>query len=672
MLTVVPWSHHLSLPLENEDKREREEGEEGEGKRGRDNKKMMGPWDHPLVPLVSTLVDLPPAPHGKTLWVYDLEVFPDHVLVVLSDGRTWREYTEFTFPDLAEFLNDPGLALAGFNNHAYDDLILRHLVAHPDCTAAEVYRLSNRIINPQEPEETDANFQLQYADKPWGYSIDVFQLLNGKGSLKEWACREGFERVAESPVDFQVPVPDDQIGAIRDYCRNDVLCTLRLLQQHWHLVTLRTTLAERFRLGWRVYCLSEPKLAQHTFLTLHQQRTRESVARVRSAAQAHPNNLAREFSLPQIISRRVAFTTPPFQALLDHLRRGLAIGDEKGTAWSLACPGLDLTKPLDLAGRQFQFGVGGLHSVDGPGIVVSTDSEALIDLDVTSYYPAIIITEGLHPQHLGPAFVADLAMLRDQRVAAKRAGDKAVADALKIVINSTFGKLNDAWSPLRSIPDALRVTINGQLFLLMLIEALQAAGAEIVSANTDGVTIRWQRNAVDQYLPGIIATWQQITAMELERTDFVRLCRRDVNSYIALTAAGTVKSKGAFNPESGKGDGAVIKRAVEAYLLHGTDPGATIDAESDITAFLFYQRVKNGGDLFHGDTRLGKTARWYATTTGPAIRRQNPTGTWATIPQGHQARLALDIAGWTRANLIDLDRAHYVAEAWKHIEEIIR
>ena len=39
-------------------------------------------------------VDLPPAPHGKRLWVYDCEVFPNAFLAIFSDGREWRTFTD--------------------------------------------------------------------------------------------------------------------------------------------------------------------------------------------------------------------------------------------------------------------------------------------------------------------------------------------------------------------------------------------------------------------------------------------------------------------------------------------------------------------------------------------------------------------------------------------------
>jgi len=433
------------------------------------------------------------------------------------------------------------------------------------------------------------------------------------------------------------------------------------------LVELRTTLLERFDLGWRAYHLSEAQLAQHTLLTLQRQRSGLSVSQLRAAARDNPANNCTSFAIRDLLSPRIVFSTPPFQHLHAQLCDGTVSTEHGG---SLHLPALDARQTLPLAGTSFAIGIGGLHSVDTSGILTADATTALIDLDVVSYYPSIIIHEGIFPTQLGPSFVSDLALLRDQRMAAKRAGDTVTSTALKIVLNSAYGKLNDQHSPLRSLPDAYRVTITGQCFLLMLIERLHLAGAEILSANTDGVTIRWTPTAVTERLPGLLADWSSTTGMELERTDFVRLCRRDVNSYLALTTAGTVKSKGAFNPDSGKGDGQVIKRAAEGWLLRGINPAQTIDSTTDVTSFLFYQRAKNGGMICHGDSDIGGIARWYASLTGDPIRRRNPNGSWTTIPHGRAGQLAMDISGWTCASLTGLDRQHYIDEAWKLIHDI--
>ncbi len=609
---------------------------------------------------------LGPGPGGTEVWVYDCEVFSNWFLCLMTDGRSWRRFDSESIPELVAVIQNRSLTLAGFNSSGYDDRILLSLVQDPGSSTAAIHQRSQRIIAGDDGPLRTPSLP---AELPWGCSIDVLQLLNGRGSLKEWSCRMGFPMVADSPADFLKPCPPGLMAGVEAYCRTDVENTQRLLQAHWPLVELRTRLAARFDLDRRIYALTEPRLAQHTLLELHQRRTGMTPGAARAAALANPDNALQSLPLDRLISGRVSFATEPFQQLLGLVRRGTAVGDAEGRTWSIALPDGSSLDAVALAGTTVALGIGGLHSIDVPGIHQATDEVALIDLDVTSYYPAIIITEGLYPRHLGPGFVEDLALLREERLAAKRAGDKATADALKIVLNSTYGKLNDRWSPLRSVPDALRVSITGQWFLLMLIEQLDAIGASILSANTDGVTIKLASAGMPA-LQRVIAHWQERTGMALERTDFARLCRRDVNSYVARTVNGKVRTKGAFNAESGKGDGLVIKRAATAYLLDGIDPQATVAAEQDPAAFLFYQRAKNGGELFHGETAMPPTVRWYASRGGEPMRRQNPNGSWAILPHGQGTTLALDISGWRRPSLVALDLGHYVDEAWRLIHDV--
>jgi hypothetical protein len=601
-----------------------------------------------------------------SLWVYDCEVFPNRFLFRAYGGpaNDWRRFDETNLRGLATFVNDTRKVFAGFNNHAYDDILVATLArAGTTQTAKDIKALSDRIIEPKTEADREANFKVQYSRKPWAYSIDVFQLLNGKGSLKEWECRIGFPTVAETPADFDKDLPDDMLGKVGEYCENDVKATAEILTERWPLVELRKNLRDRFELGNRVYTLSEQGLAQHTVLTLHKDRTQETSGDVRKEADEAPENTADRFDLPRLISDRVEYGTDSMRDFLARVRQGAITKGDDGK-WSIAFPGHPEDGTHNLAGCKVSLGVGGLHTVDEPGIFRADGNTSIVDLDVTSYYPSFIIGEGIYPSQLGPEFVTDFAKIRDQRIAAKRAGDKTTSEALKIVLNATFGKLNDRWSPIRSTSNAFKVTLNGQFFILMLMEALHAAGFEVLSANTDGVTLRGTKLACGDPLARIVAAWEAKTGLNLERTDYASLYRRDVNAYVAVSTSGKVKTKGPFNPESGKGDGSIIRDAAVAYLVHGTDPAETVAQCQDVASFLFYQRAKNGGDLYHGETRIGKTARWYAATDGQAIVRRNPNGTLATIPNGHRAALALDIRGWDRrTNMANLDTEHYIGAA---------
>jgi DNA polymerase elongation subunit (family B) len=65
---------------------------------------------------------------------------------------------------------------------------------------------------------------------------------------------------------------------------------------------------------------------------------------------------------------------------------------------------------------------------------------------------------------------------------AKKVGKDTEAYVLKILVNSVFGKTLFEHHWLYDPLVGLRVTINGQLYMLMLIEKLTLAGFKVISA----------------------------------------------------------------------------------------------------------------------------------------------------------------------------------------------
>jgi hypothetical protein len=108
-------------------------------------------------------------------------------------------------------------------------------------------------------------------------------------------------------------------------------------------------------------------------------------------------------------------------------------------------------------------GIGGLHSSEQRQALVSDSDHVLIDRDVTSYYPAIILEGNLSPLHLRErdAFIRVFRSIVQRRVEAKKKGDSVVANALKIVANGSFGKLGSRYSVLYSPHLMIQVTLTG-------------------------------------------------------------------------------------------------------------------------------------------------------------------------------------------------------------------
>jgi hypothetical protein len=212
----------------------------------------------------------------------------------------------------------------------------------------------------------------------------------------------------------------------------------------------------------------------------------------------------------------------------------------------------------------------------------------------------------------------------------------------------------------------------------MLIESLTThGGCSIVSANTDGVTIRCRRDNLVR-MRELCREWQDRTKMELEEVEYARIFRRDVNNYIAITTAGKIKYKGATNQESGKGDLAIVKEACEKYLLEDVPPCVTIMNGIDNNEwqkFISYLSTKNGAIMEWNGEMIGKRCRWLHTTDGHPLRRHNKAtekraAIVALVPNCTKVSLFNDATGRIRLSDLNLDVEFYEKAAWDLIDSL--
>jgi hypothetical protein len=267
----------------------------------------------------------------------------------------------------------------------------------------------------------------------------------------------------------------------------------------------------------------------------------------------------------------------------------------------------------------YKVGSGGLHSQEKKQVMMSDDDFAILDRDVTSYYPNVILGQHLAPDHLGSDFLTVYESIYRRRIAAKNSGDKNVSETLKIVLNGSFGKFGSPFSVLYSPKLLIQTTMTGQLAALMLIERLEGVHMQVVSANTDGIVAKVPRVRRSDY-EAIVSEWERETGFGTEETEYKALYSRDVNNYIAITTDGKVKTKGDF-AECGRGlpgamgmkknpTGSIIRDAVVSYLKDGVPIEATVYEASDFRRFVSVRRVNNGGAM-KGDKYIGKAIRWY-------------------------------------------------------------
>lgn len=192
-----------------------------------------------------------------------------------------------------------------------------------------------------------------------------------------------------------------------------------------------------------------------------------------------------------------------------------------------------------------------------------------------------MLTLRIKPKHLLSDILNVLEHIVIKRIAYKKSGDKSNADILKIVINSLYGKLGFEYSWLLDLKAMYQVTINGQLDLLMLIEAIEDIdGCTVISANTDGIVTKVKDNVIEEY-KDICLKFSKYINIGGEFTEYLKYVRTTVNDYITIKLNGDVKTKGDFvsDIEIDKGyyAPAIAKTLYEYYVNDNHDIDSIIN-----------------------------------------------------------------------------------------------
>ena len=228
--------------------------------------------------------------------------------------------------------------------------------------------------------------------------------------------------------------------------------------------------------------------------------------------------------------------------------------------------------------------------------------------DVASYYPHLMTIYGYTSRNIPSPEV--FSEVLESRMKAKAAGDTATANALKLVVNTTYGaslnKYNDLYDPLQG----RSTCISGQLFLLEMAQRLykEVADLRIVQLNTDGIMIEFDDSQYPQ-VQEILAEWQQRTGFELEEDCISQIAQKDVNNYVEVQPSGKFKCKGgylvrgispagAFNVNN---NATIVAKALVEYFVHNTPPEDTISACDDIFQF---QIIAKAGAKYRGAYHL--------------------------------------------------------------------
>jgi hypothetical protein len=550
-----------------------------------------------------TIEDLVQARILRQELVLDSEVYFNYFLSVFKNIETGKiAYVEMQEGQALDTQKLKWLleafTIVTFNGINYD-LPINEL-AVGGCTCAQLKQASDKII-VEEMRGKDVRRLMKVKGLKVDH-IDLIEVAPLFGSLKTYAGRQHARKMQDLPFHPATVLSPAQIAITRWYCVNDTDNTVLLRKTLDDQIELRYALSNEYKVDLR--SKSDAQIAEAVMSSELERRTK-----IRPKKPTIEMGTVFRYKTPGFLQ----FNSPIMQLVLRTVQQAKLVVDHTG---SIAMPEEIKALHIDINGSVYSLGIGGLHSTESTIAYVSGAEYVLIDKDVTSFYPFIILGQGMYPEHLGPEFLHVYRNIVNKRLSAKSAGIKSVAESLKIVINGSYGKFGSQYSILYAPNFLVQTTLTGQLAMLMLIERFELAGIHVVSANTDGIVMRCRRD-MQHILDAITAQWEVDTSYQTEETRYLALYSRDVNNYIAIKEKfdkinkqwtgkpDGIKSKGAYaNPWSSTENKAmwlhknptttICVEAVEQFLVYGTSVSHTIMQSRDLTKFLTVRSVKGG------------------------------------------------------------------------------
>lgn len=595
----------------------------------------------------------------EEIYIFDCEVFAHDWLFVFKEIATGEYIVIHNDNDAVVAFMERNPFLGGFNNKHYDNFILKGVMC--GLTPEQIKEINDLII-VEEVNGWDIPVLREY--RVYFDSFDLMDDCQVGLSLKAIEAHLGIP-IEETEVDFNIThrLSEKELQETIYYCKYDVDATEKLYHLRQAYLKNKVTLGKARNLTDRqAMYMTNAKL---TSVYLKAQKPEK------------PWNDERNYQYPEKLLRQ--YIPQEVFDFFDRMKDDRIPNDELFSSKLEIMVGVC---PCTIA-------YGGIHGAIPTYVEEATETRTIRNKDVASYYPHLMTLMGYCSRNMpSPKMFEDTL---EERVAAKKAGDKATANALKLVLNTTYGAMlngkdgtafNDLYDPLMG----RSVCISGQLFLLELSEHLiaECPTLKIIQLNTDGIMVSFDHEDEAKYQE-ITQEWQDRTGFELEE-DFIRkIVQKDVNNYVEVPADGGepkvkggqlvrgIAPAGAFNINN---NAVVVARAIKQYFIDGTPPEETIATSENILDFQLI--AKAGGKYSQCYHLVGgekvivqKVNRIYAVSDkskGTVYKTHAVTGRDAKVA-GLPTHCAID--NNNNLSIEAVDRKWYVKLAKKYINDFL-
>ena len=580
---------------------------------------------------------------------YDVECFKYDWIVVFKDKETGT-YTVIHNDNeaLKMSLSDEAIYV-GFNSKHYDQFIIKAIAA--DFTPTEIKQVNDYIIGGGQGWEYQALRDIYFSFQ----NVDIRDDMQVGLSLKAIEGHMGLP-IRESNVDFNIgrPLTREELEEIITYCKYDVDTTEKLIDLR------KDYLKNKIQVG-NMAGISEVKALSMTNAKL--------TAEILNASRKEHND-EREYKYPENLKRE--YIPDEVFAFFDRLSdKSISDDDIFSEKLELAIGECPIT-----------IGYGGIHGAIPNYIVEESKHRGIVNKDVGSYYPHLMTICGYTSRNIPSAETFQSVL--DKRMTAKKAGDKATANALKLVVNTTYGAMLNQFNELYDPLMGRSVCISGQLYLLELAVHLHrdVEGLKIIQINTDGIMVECDKVLIRE-IDIICEEWQKRTGFTLEEDKVAKIVQKDVNNYIEVQDDKSVKIKGGYLVRGISTVGSfnvnntckILAEALKEYFVNDVAPEDTINNCDDIFKFQMIAKAgskyKEAYQLVDGEkVSVQKTNRVYATTDKRlgTLYKVNEDGAVAKIESLPEHCI---IDNENQLNIKDIDKSFYIELAKKRINDFL-
>lgn len=649
-------------------------------------------------------------------WVMDYETLVDCFIGVFESHQTEdrREFVCYKYRnDYAELKDFLQLNVENhefhfsFNGLAFDAQVTQFIIESDfydltgDEIGKEVYKFVQNNIIPQQSNRPFPKFPY----REWEIAVkqvDLFKLNHwdnpAKSSSLKWIQYSmDWHNIQEMPIHHTTSIQtEEQLNTVLAYCVNDVKSTKQIFLLSKSQIRLRNTLTQEYNIN--LYSASEPRISKEIFAYF----LSNSLGIPKKELRTYKTRRT-EIIVDDIILPYVSFKTPDLQNILSEFRK--IVIDPLETKGSLKLS-------MNYKGVKTDFGLGGVHGANSPGIYKSDDEHVIMSSDVTSFYPNLAIRNRWSPEHLeNDKFCELYEWFFEERKKIPKADPRNYV--YKIILNSTYGLSNDENSFLYDPEFTMRITINGQLSLMMLYEMICTEIPDCVPLmqNTDGLETKIPRDQVDKYLE-ICSRWEKITNLQLEHDTYSKVILADVNNYIALTEWKELKkdiwlslktsepdylykiSEGKFYVSMTKCKGRfefkglalhknksslIIPKAIYNYFIKGIAPEVFLQSNRNIMDYCIGNRAR-GAWVFAStcivdgnvvEEELQHVIRYYISNKGCKIIKKNKTDNREIQTEaGRWLQTVYNVHSDKEWATYDINESYYLQAIEKEIDNI--